>query len=138
MKNIEAQYSRYIRVRLSDRQFNKLTRLSKGAKLTKSEYIRQLINGVLPQERPPVDFYKVLTEIRRISNAAEVLTLNSYNNKNLEAHQIEKVAKDLRPIANMLFEYVTLPIKIENTNNIQELKKYIEVTGYGCNKDMED
>ena len=39
-----------------------------------SAYVRQLIDGELPQERPPLDFYKMLTELRYIGNNMNQLT----------------------------------------------------------------
>lgn len=53
---------------LSDAEVAKLTRNANKAKMTKSAYIRNLINGYEPQEVPPLDYYRVIRELRRIGN----------------------------------------------------------------------
>lgn len=53
---------------LSDEEIARLTRNANRVKMTKSAYIRNLIKGYEPQEVPPLEYYRVLGDLRRIGN----------------------------------------------------------------------
>ena len=36
--------------------------------MCESDYLRTLINGYLPKEKPPKEFYDIINELRRIGN----------------------------------------------------------------------
>ena len=60
----EYKYPYRLELRLNETQMARLQSLASKSGLSMSAYVRQLIDGVLPQERPPLDFYKMLTELR--------------------------------------------------------------------------
>ena len=55
-------------VRLSDKEFEKFKITVKNAGLSREAYMRMLINGYLPKERPDDRFYIVMRQLIGISN----------------------------------------------------------------------
>ena len=54
-------------VRLNRAEMERLDKTVKKTGLSREGYIRQLINGNVPKELPPMDFYDVLKELRQIN-----------------------------------------------------------------------
>ena len=59
---------RLFNVKLTDREYRKLEENSEKCELTKSAYIRQLINGYKPREAPGMDYHKMIGELKAIGN----------------------------------------------------------------------
>lgn len=53
-------------LRLSHEEKEKLEKKAEACGYSMSEYIRSLINGIEPREKPDKEFYDALKEIRRI------------------------------------------------------------------------
>jgi predicted DNA-binding protein len=61
-------------LRLNDVEKNKLDRKAAKTKLTKSAYLRHLIDGVIPREAPPHDYYQMMRQLYAIGNNLNQLT----------------------------------------------------------------
>jgi len=51
---------------LDSDEHQRLKKLVKRSGLTQSTYLRHLINGVVPQDAPPPDYYAMMKELRGI------------------------------------------------------------------------
>ena len=96
---------------MTDSQSKKLDTLSKKAGLTRSAYIRRMIDGVVPQERPPLEFHKILQQMRYISNNMNQLAKRANATNHVDAEKIMLLAEQFKPLASQLYLYVTLPVK---------------------------
>ena len=52
-------------IRLTDKEYEKLCKLSKITGLTKSGYIRFMISGISPREKPSEDYFKYFKEMQK-------------------------------------------------------------------------
>lgn len=111
MQKGEKKFPVRILFAMTDSQHEKLKILARKAGLSKSAYIRRMIDGVVPQERPPVDFQKILTQMRYISNSMNQLARKANSTGHVDAEKIQMLAEQFKPLASMLYRYVTLPIK---------------------------
>lgn len=57
-----------IKVRLNKRESEKLNKLVKKSRLSREAYLRHLINGVVPRDAPPPDYYAMMRELYRIGS----------------------------------------------------------------------
>ena len=73
----EYKYPYRLELRLNEAQMARLQSLASKSGLSMSAYVRQLIDGVLPQERPPFDFYLILSQLRYIGNNINQLALKA-------------------------------------------------------------
>ena len=127
MQKGEKKYPVQLHLLIDSSQFEKLGILSKKAGLTKSEYIRRMIDGVVPQERPPYDFYKILTQMRYISNSMNQLAKKANATGHVDAEKISFLAEQFKPLASQLYLYVTLPVKRSKDTEI--LAEYFKKEG---------
>ena len=51
---------------LSEAEADKLEKLARRSKMSKSAYVRNLINGYEPKAAPPFEYHQVIRELRRI------------------------------------------------------------------------
>jgi len=56
---------------LNQKEHQHLKKLVKRSGLTRSTYLRHLINGVVPQDAPPPDYYGMMAELREIAALLE-------------------------------------------------------------------
>lgn len=54
--------------RLDEKEHRRLDRKAKSCGLTKSAYVRQIINGYKPKETPPADYFAMTRELKEIGN----------------------------------------------------------------------
>lgn len=120
----EYKYPYRLELRLNETQMARLQSLASKSGLSMSAYVRQLIDGVLPQERPPLDFYKMLTELRYIGNNMNQLTRIAHATGRIDREKFERLTDEIKPLASMLYRYVTEPIKRDPMTS--ELGTYID------------
>ena len=57
-----------IKVRLNQQEADILNERVKKSCLSREAYLRQLINGLVPQDAPPPDYYTMMKELYKIGN----------------------------------------------------------------------
>lgn len=60
--------SNQINVRLNDSELKKLTRKVAESGLSSEKYIRNVLNGTEIHPSPPLDFYTLIREVRRVES----------------------------------------------------------------------
>ena len=119
----EYKYPYRLELRLNETQMARLQSLASKSGLSMSAYVRQLIDGVLPQERPPFDFYLILSQLRYIGNNMNQLTRIAHATGRIDWKEFERLTDEIKPLASMLYRYITEPIKRDPMTS--ELGTYI-------------
>ena len=57
--------------RLTDEECDRLKHLVSKSGLTQAGYIRHLINGVIPKDKPPPDYFSMMEELRRVGDSLD-------------------------------------------------------------------
>lgn len=65
---INTSKTKKLSLRLSEKEYKRITRRAKSCGLTKSSYVRQLIIGYKPKESPPADYFAMTRELKEIGN----------------------------------------------------------------------
>ncbi|WP_243111368.1 plasmid mobilization protein [Acutalibacter sp. 1XD8-33] len=65
---INTSRTKKLSLRLSEKEYKRITRRAKSCGLTKSAYVRQLIIGYEPRESPPADYFAMTRELKEIGN----------------------------------------------------------------------
>ena len=91
-----------IKVRLNRKEADNLFKRVKRSRLSREAYLRHLINGVVPQDAPPPDYYSMMQQLYRIGNslnqiAQKAHTLNVIDVQRYDAayHQFETTVKEI-------------------------------------------
>ena len=63
-----------VQVRLSEREYKKFLGKVKRTGLSREAYLRHLINGVVPQEIPPPDYYAFMERLYQVGTLLEQIS----------------------------------------------------------------
>lgn len=83
-------------IRLSQKDFNMLERRARRCKISKSEYMRRLLNRHVPREVPPLDYYGMMNELRAVREDLDVLAQMAAATGLMDANAIEVQLRRLR------------------------------------------
>lgn len=85
-----------LEVRISEREMKKLEVNAQKCELTKSAYIRQLINGYKPREAPSMDFHKMTSELKSIGNNLNQIAYVANATGQIDAEEYHAIVSELR------------------------------------------
>lgn len=83
-------------IRLSQKDFNMLERRARRCKISKSEYMRRLLNRCVPREAPPLDYYGMMNELKVIREDLDVLAQMAAATGFIDANAIDVQLRNLR------------------------------------------
>lgn len=89
-------------IRLSQKDFNMLERRARRCKISKSEYMRRLLNRCVPREAPPLDYYGMMSELRVIREDLDVLAQMAAAAGLMDATVVETQLKQLGMVAEKM------------------------------------
>lgn len=94
-------------IRLSQKDLNMLERRARRCKISKSEYMRRLLNRCVPRETPPLDYYGMMKELRVIREDLDVLAQMAAATGLMDAKAIEMQLRKLRKTSEKMGVAVT-------------------------------
>ena len=95
--------------RLNKKEQQHLKSLVKQSGLSQEAYIRHLINGVVPNDAPPTDYYAMMKELHHIGNNLNQIASKAHRLNVIDVQQYDKVVKDFEKAVTEITEAVILP-----------------------------
>ncbi len=96
---------------VNDDEHHKLARYAAKTKMTKSAYLRRIINGYLPKEAPPFEYHQMMRELRSIGNNLNQLTHRAHVIGTIDYEVYEENARKVAALTAEMAQ-VFLPEKI--------------------------
>lgn len=90
--------------RLNEKEYLKLNKDVIKSGMNREQYIRSLINGLVPREAPPADYYKLICEVRRVGSNVNQLLKVANSMGLLDVPKIRKALDDVRKTEQMLWD----------------------------------
>lgn len=84
-----------------------LERRARRCKISKSEYMRRLLNRYVPREAPPLDYYGMMSELRVIREDLDVLAQMAAATGLMDATAVETQLRKLRKTSEKIGLAVT-------------------------------
>ena len=91
-----------IKVRLNRKEAEALNKKVKKSRISREAYLRHLINGVVPQDAPPPEYFDFMRELHRVGNnlnqiaqKAHVLNVVDVQRYDMAVHQVEAAIKTI-------------------------------------------
>ena len=91
-----------IKVRLNRKEAEALNKKVKKSRISRESYLRHLINGVIPQDAPPPEYFDFMRELHRVGNnlnqiaqKAHVLNVTDAPRYDAAVREFEKVVRDI-------------------------------------------
>ena len=89
-------------LRLSDDELEKLDRRVARTGMSREGYIRFLINGIVPKERPSAEMFDVLKELRQINNNMNQIAAKANSTGMVEGKAYSENADALQDAINKI------------------------------------
>ena len=96
-----------IKVRLNTDEYVDLMSKVLTSGYSRERYIRSLISGVVPKEKPPIEYYQLIREFNAIGNNLNQLVRNSYHEDQKE--MVMEVLEKLKTMITNLDNQVRNP-----------------------------
>ena len=98
-----------IKVRLNRKEAEALNKRVKKSRLSREAYIRHLIEGSIPREAPPPDYYTMMRELYRIGNNLNQIAQKSHVLNVMDVQRYDAAIHELEAAIKTITEAVVLP-----------------------------
>ena len=100
-------------LRLNDNEHERFMRIVKKSGLSQSAYLRSLINGYIPTDLPPPDYYKMMNELRAIGNNMNQIAQKAHVLNVIDSKRYDEGFAVLKEAIIEIVNAVNRPRKIE-------------------------
>lgn len=106
-----------IKCRLNTYEFNALNDNVFRSGLSREAYLRLLIKGNIPQEKPSIDFVEMISQLRRIGNNLSQIALIAHKTGSIDVIRYKKDIEELNNNILEIREKILLPKEIHSGND---------------------
>lgn len=92
-------------------------------------YLRQLINGLVPKNAPPPDYYSMMRELHQIGNNLNQIAQKAHVLNVIDVQQYDREVRKFRQAVEQITEAVVLPERVE-------LQRPEQAKGQSCNREQ--
>lgn len=98
-----------IKVRLSRKEAETLNKRVKKSGLSREAYLRHLIEGSVPREAPPPDYFSMMRELYRIGNNLNQIAQKAHVLNVMDVQRYDAAIHELEAAIKTITEAVVLP-----------------------------
>ena len=91
-----------IKIRFSPDELASLNAQAKKAGISREQFCRNAIQGVVIRENPPADLHKLIWEIRRVGNNIDQILMIANTKGILNIPDLRKAIDDLREVEKLI------------------------------------
>ncbi len=111
--------------RLNRKEAEALNKRVKKSGLSREAYLRQLINGLVPKNAPPPDYYFMMRELHRIGNNLNQIAQKAHVLNVIDVQRYDQEVRKFRQAVEQITAAVVLPEKIGN-QRVESARKQSE------------
>ena len=101
-----------VMIHLNEKEYNDLTRHVRKTGLSREAYIRKLLQGYVPRELPPIDYYGMMRELNAIGNNLHQISARANKTGFFLAEKYDENYKQLMEKVLEIQAAATLPEKV--------------------------
>lgn len=102
--------------RLNRKEAEALDKKVKKSGLSREAYLRHLINGVVPRDAPPPDYYSMMRELHRIGNNLNQITQKAHTLNVMDVQRYDRDMRMFEDTVKKITEAVILPEPMRDEN----------------------
>lgn len=102
--------------RLNRKEAEALDKKVKKSGLSREAYLRHLINGVVPRDAPPPDYYSMMRELHRIGNNLNQITQKAHTLNVMDVQRYDRDMRMFEDTVKKITEAVILPEPMKDEN----------------------
>ena len=119
---IENPHNKAFHMRLTQKEYDNLHKNAKRAGLPLSTYMRHMMKACRPNERPPADWFKFYSQLRKIGNNLNQLTYIAHYTGDINAESYLQYRKDFSELLMALMDEFYGLEKLDAAKIVQEAK----------------
>ena len=96
--------NRRVEIYFSDQEYEELMEKVTASKLSREQFCRMVLSGAKIKEAPPAEFYKLITEVRRVGVHLNRILRKAEAGGILDVPMIRESIKELYATEDMLFD----------------------------------
>lgn len=100
-----------IKVRLSRKEADDLAKRVRKSRLSREAYLRHLINGVVPREAPPPEYFDFMRELQRVGNLLNQIAQKAHVLNVIDVKRYDEACRMLEKTLRDVVAAVVLPAK---------------------------
>lgn len=90
-------------------EFERLTKLVKKSGLSREAYLRHLINGLVPNDAPPPDYYSMMRELHKIGGNLNQIALKAHTLGVVDVARHDNACRELERAVRQITAAVVEP-----------------------------
>ena len=102
--------------RLNRKEAEALDKRVKKSGLSREAYLRQLINGLVPRNAPPPDYYSMMRELHQIGNNLNQIAQKAHTLNVVDVQRYDRDMRMFEDTVKKITEAVILPEPMKNEN----------------------
>ena len=102
-----------IKVRLNRKEADNLFKRVKRSRLSREAYLRHLINGVVPQDAPPPDYYSMMQQLYHIGNSLNQIAQKAHTLNVIDVQRYDAAVQKFEEAVIQISEAVICPRPME-------------------------
>lgn len=111
--------------RLNRKEAEALDKRVKKSGLSREAYLRQLINGLVPRNAPPPDYYSMMRELHRIGNNLNQIAQKAHVLNVIDVQRYDQEVRKFRQAVEQITAAVVLPERADQrTADQRECQKW--------------
>lgn len=95
--------------RLTKREAESLDKKVKKSGLSRETYLRQLINGVVPRDAPPPDYYAMMRELHKVGNNLNQIALKAHTLNVIDVQRYDEAVREYEKTVKKITNAVIMP-----------------------------
>ena len=98
-----------IMFRLNRKEAEALDKKVKKSGISREAYLRHLINGVVPKDAPPPDYYSMMKELHKVGNNLNQIAQKAHTLNVIDVKRYDETVKEYERVVQTIVEAVVLP-----------------------------
>ena len=98
-----------IKVRLNRKEADALNKRVRKSCLSREAYIRQILNGQIPREAPPPDYYAMMQQLYRIGNSLNQIAQKAHTLNVIDVQRYDAAYRQFETAVKEITEAVVQP-----------------------------
>lgn len=95
--------------RLTKREAESLDKKVKKSGLNRETYLRQMINGVVPRDAPPPDYYAMMRELHKVGNNLNQIALKAHTLNVIDVQRYDEAVREYEKTVKKITNAVIMP-----------------------------
>jgi hypothetical protein len=98
-----------VQVRLDDKEYQHFVKIHKKSGISQEAFLRHLINGCVPNEAPPPEYFAMMKELHYVGVNLNQISVKAHSLGFIDCLKYDKAYEEFQEIVKQITETIILP-----------------------------